>query len=55
MGWLVALLPIVLIVGGCFLLMRFMMRGMHDDQNKDKDTEERGHAHDAPVRDPKGR
>ena len=53
MGWLVALLPIVLIVGGCFLLMRFMMRGMHDDQHTD--AEEKGHVHDAQVRNPKGR
>ena len=53
MGWLVALLPIVLIVGGCFLLMRFMMRGMHSGQKQD--DEERGHVHDAHVRDPKAR
>jgi hypothetical protein len=53
MGWLVALLPIVLIVGGCFLLMRFMMRGMHSGH--DQDAEEKDHVHDAPVRDPKAR
>ena len=53
MGWLVALLPIVLIVGGCFLLMRFMMRGMHSRQKQD--AAERGHVHDAQVRGPKGR
>jgi len=53
MGWLVALLPIVLIVGGCFLLMRFMMRGMHGGHGQDAD--EGGHVHDAQVRNPKGR
>jgi len=51
MGWLVALLPIVLIVGGCFLLMRFLMKGMHGDQNQH--AEEKGHVHGETARRPK--